>query len=38
MAAKDSHTVYAEVDVDVSQEPTTENTRKIFEELKEKLK
>lgn len=38
MAAKDSHKVYATVDVDTNQAATADNARKVFEELKEKVK
>ncbi len=38
MAAKDSHKVYATVDVDTDQAATSENAKKIFEELKKKVK
>ncbi len=38
MAAKDSHKVYATVDVDTDQAATSENAKKIFEEPKKKVK
>ncbi len=38
MAAKDSHEVYATVDVDTDQAATAENAKKVFEELKKKVK
>ena len=38
MAAKNSHKVYATVDVDTDQAATLENAEKIFEELKKKIK
>ena len=38
MAAKDSHKVYATVDVDTDQAATSENAKKIFEELKKTVK
>ncbi len=37
MAAKDSHIVYAETDVDIGQEPTEENAKKIFDEVKKQI-
>ena len=38
MAAKDSHKVYATVDVDIDQAATSENAIKVFEELKKQVK
>ncbi len=38
MAAKDSHKVYTTIDVDTDQVATSENTKKIFKELKKKVK
>lgn len=38
MAAKDSHKVYATVDVETDQAATAENAKKVFEELKKKVK
>jgi hypothetical protein len=38
MVAKDSHKVYATVDVAIDQAATSKNAKKIFEELKKKVK
>lgn len=37
-AAKDSHKVYATVDVDTDGAATAENAKKLFEELKKNVK
>jgi len=38
MAAKDSHKVYTTMDVDTDQVAISENAKKIFKELKKKVK
>lgn len=38
IAAKDSHKVYTTIDVATDQAAISENTKKIFEELKKKVK
>ncbi len=38
IVAKDSHKVYTTMDVDTDQVAISENAKKIFEELKKKVK
>lgn len=38
MVAKDSHKVYTTIDVDTDQVAISKNAKKIFEELKKKVK